>query len=331
MLEELLDYRLTERHFLLELQMAIIQGLMDESNAYASEHTNSLDLLEEFVRLLDAARASEQDLRKRLIVSEEQRCDLQRLCDERRVRPSKIAESTSSGVLHKADSTISGEKIHELSREELKDLLEALIRERNALRESSAWLEQGQAEAVGTLHDRIALLTEELQHKSREHTDAVEKLEDFVGLLESAHTNEYSALVEIENRDNKLLDMQAERDEEQIRYRRTLGRVQGNVTSQAGPNVARPHDVLYSVKEVIAHLRDQIERLKLEKEALSADLEQTQQGHREVVAALNGHIQILMKELNTRIRGSQQSASSALELLREIEVLQAAEGALADD
>ncbi|KAH9600625.1 hypothetical protein LSM04_006309 [Trypanosoma melophagium] len=210
-------------------------------------------------------------------------------------------------------------------------------------------------EAMDGLNNKIAGLMVELEVKGMEYTDTLGKLEEFVVLLEAARAAEKSALLTLEQREQELFDLQAAHNEEtrelECIMRQLEARVESLQDSQRGlrgqqepkqreqeqeegeqtPRVGEgvspdSHSTSGAEKDdVVRAMRQQLERLKREKEALTMELEVKGRQHDDAMDVLNRNIGDLMSELDSRIRGFQVSATSAKEMLREIALLRSAE------
>ncbi|ORC87994.1 uncharacterized protein TM35_000192380, partial [Trypanosoma theileri] len=331
--------------------------LLEELEEQATEHTDMLEKMEEMVVLLEEARQTECSVRNDLFAREEELLELQRFRDEeRRERDSMLqAQHNLLMISRNSHEELTKEKLQELTDEclrveELEQQVGQLQQENASLKEEMARRAVSHKEALDILNSKIAGLMVELEVKGMEYTDTLGKLEEFVVLLEAARAAEKSALLTLEQREQELFDLQAAHNEEtreleciirQLEAR--LGALQEtqrelseqqqqhqqeqrqhegesvSVDPQSSGNVGAERD------DVVRAMRQQLERLKREKEALTMELEVKGRQHDDAMDVLNRNIGDLMSELDSRIRGFQVSATSAKEMLREIALLRSAE------
>ncbi|KEG07443.1 hypothetical protein DQ04_09781000 [Trypanosoma grayi] len=327
--------------------------LLDELEERATEYTDMLEKMEEMVVLLEEARQAEVSARNRLFAQEEALMELQRCRDEeqrerdglRHVQRNLAAAAAQQNRDDaEEEAALLGE---EPQLEELQQRLRGLEEENNALKEEMTRRSVSHKEAMESLNNKIAALMVELEVKGLEYTDTLGKLEEFVGLLEGARQAEKAALLTLERREQELFDLQAAHDEEMQELESAMRQLESAVETMQDdrhqPTVAPssitavetveagdPHDDNNST-EVLYSMRQQLERLKREKEALVVELEVKGRQHDDAMDVLNRNIGDLMGELDSRIRGCQVSATSAKELLREISLLRTAEEEAEED
>ncbi|EKF39607.1 hypothetical protein MOQ_000161 [Trypanosoma cruzi marinkellei] len=298
-----------------------------------------LEKSEEMVQLLEEARQAECSARSELFKREEALLELQRRRDDD-LRELEAVTHAHRNLLHairqpregmtddNAEESFSeAERVQGIERHAVQ-----LESENIALREEMAQRAVAHREAMEGLNKKITKLMEELEAKGVEYTETLGKLEEFVGLLEAARAAEKSALIALEKREQELFELQAAHDEEMRELESAMKGLDGGALPLQGgaedfPAAEMPAST--AVEDVDANavraMRQQLERLKREKEALLMELEVKGRQHEDALNVVNRNIGELMGEIDSRIRGCQVSATSAKELLREIALLRSAE------
>ncbi|EPY22072.1 hypothetical protein AGDE_13570 [Angomonas deanei] len=295
--------------------------LLEELDESAAEYTDTLEKLEEFVALLDAARESEKDSRERLVKREDELLTMQQDRDRLRKEFEEAMDSQrrlSASSLVEDGEGRGGFAGSNALVQSLKDEIEQLRKERSELQATLEQNEMDQREAVDSLNSHIADLMEELEEKGGEYSVTLEKLEEFVSLLEAARAGERSALLQVESREEELMDLTAERNE-----------LHGAL-----------EDILPELEEFLARLREEVEEDSVERRApgyeggttaptsaddLSVLVRGTLTKMEEYLARVKSEKEELKKELNKRKDNSQVAHSSAERMLREIEFLRSQE------
>ncbi|SYZ65940.1 hypothetical_protein (plasmid) [Leishmania braziliensis MHOM/BR/75/M2904] len=204
--------------------------------------------------------------------------------------------------------------------------------------------------------DRLCSVEQELECTSLECTDTLEKLEEFVNLLDGARGAERAAVHARDECERELHALQERYDREVAENQRLLLRegrgaddapggptwTEGAVDFGAqrdsggddsiiepgrrGDGGGRSAPVLRTIQEAASvGLGEQLEQLKREKEVLMEELEAKGVSYNDALALLNQHISQLMEELSVHLRGGETSASNARALLLEIAELRAAQ------
>ncbi|RNE97923.1 hypothetical protein TraAM80_09092, partial [Trypanosoma rangeli] len=313
--------------------------LLEELDERATEYTDMLEKTEEMMQLLEDARQAECSARNALFKREEALLELERrrdievrdlenmthahrnLLQTMRQSQGLLATNNMAGLLSEADC------VPDLQRQA------ALLEQENgALRQEMARRAVAHREAMEVLNNKVVTLMEELEVKGVEYTETLAKLEEFVGLLEASRAAEKAALMALERREQELFELQAAHDEEMrelegaMKQLNVLSPPQQESREEARAAEAPPDTARESGNaNVVRSMRQQLERLKREKEALAMELEVKGRQHDDAMDVLNRNIGELMGELDSRIRGCQVSATSAKELLRDIALLRSAE------
>ncbi|KAF5221163.1 hypothetical protein TcCL_ESM03298 [Trypanosoma cruzi] len=298
-----------------------------------------LEKSEEMVQLLEEARQAECSARSELFNREEALLELQRRRDDD-LRELEAVTHAHRNLLHairqpregmtddNAEESFSeAERVQGIERHAVQ-----LESENIALREEMAQRAVAHREAMEGLNNKISKLMEELEAKGMEYTETLGKLEEFVGLLEAARAAEKSALMALEKREQELFELQAAHDEEMRELESAMKGLDGGALPPQGGAADFPAAEMQANtavadvdKNAVRTMRQQLERLKREKEALVMELEVKGRQHEDALNVLNRNIGELMGELDSRIRGCQVSATSAKELLHEIALLRSAE------
>ncbi|CAC9488367.1 hypothetical_protein_-_conserved [Leishmania infantum] len=217
---------------------------------------------------------------------------------------------------------------------------------------------------VVSYEERLRAVEQDHELTSMECTDMLERLEEFVNLLEAARAAERAAVDSRDDCERELRALQDRYDREVAanqrlflqREGRAADRVSGTPSwaahdedsgAQRGSSIddslsepdhgddggGRSQPVSRTARDTTSEgLREQLEQLKREKEALMEELEAKGMRYRDALALLNEHISQLMEELSLHLRDGVTSANNARALLLEIAELRAAQertGALA--
>ncbi|KAG5479663.1 hypothetical protein CUR178_03426 [Leishmania enriettii] len=219
---------------------------------------------------------------------------------------------------------------------------------------------------VNAYGERVRSVERELKCTSMECTDTLDKLEEFVRLLEGARAAEMAALRARDGYQKDLHALQARYDlavEEKQRLLLLMGEGRESRDASVVPSwaecgidagsrlddcedtglIQRSRDGVgggrsppESSSRAITPVgwQEQLEQLKREKEALMEELDARSVSYNDALTLLNLHISQLMEELSMHLRGGEASASNARVLLREISelrVMQGRTGALFND
>ncbi|CCD18195.1 hypothetical protein, conserved [Trypanosoma vivax Y486] len=355
--DELLSRVIIERATVLVMQRTFVFGfkhlvmlrarremdLLEELEEQAIEHTDMLEKMEEMVVLLEEARQAECTARCELFAREEM-VDLLRSREYDR-RPRDGGQLALRDLFQRVqgDQVVSGRGAvtstsSNVAAGTLCADLQKLNEEKAALKEELEIQSVRHKEALEALNKKIAGLMLELEEKGMEYTDTVGKLEEFVGLLEAARAAEQAALVTLEAREQELFDLQDAHDEEMRELENVVHQLEARIEELQGsacttsPSVSAEEcrvteggTAADRTSEMFQFMRQKLELLKREKEALLMELEAKNRQHDSALDELNRNIGGLMTDLDSRIRGCQVSATSAKELLREISLLRSVE------
>ncbi|RNF25810.1 uncharacterized protein Tco025E_02065, partial [Trypanosoma conorhini] len=313
--------------------------LLEELDERATEYTDMLEKTEEMMQMLEEARQAECSARNDLYKREEALLELERRRDVE-VRDLESMTHAHRNLLQSvrySQEMLSNNQVAGLLREaervsDLQRQTALLEQENGALRQEMAQRAVAHREAMEVLNNKVATLMEELEVKGTEYTETLGKLEEFVGLLEASRAAEKAALMTLERREQELFELQAAHDEEMRELEGAMRQLDllslplqegyGDARAAEAPPGTTPDS---GDAGVVRSMRQQLERLKREKEALAMELEVKGRQHDDAMDVLNRNIGDLMGELDSRIRGCQVSATSAKELLRDIAMLRSAE------
>ncbi|CAJ04669.1 hypothetical protein LMJF_22_1320 [Leishmania major strain Friedlin] len=205
--------------------------------------------------------------------------------------------------------------------------------------------------------ERLSSVEQDHELASMECTDMLERLEEFVNLLEAARAAEMAAVESRDDCERELRALQDRYDREVVAKQRLFlqreGRAAEGVSgipawaaydedsgaqrgSSIGDSLSHPDHggdgggrslpVSRTARDTTSEgLRKQLEQLKREKEALMEELEAKGMRYRDALTLLNQHISQLMEELSLHLRDGVTSANNARSLLLEIAELRAAQ------
>ncbi|KPI82940.1 hypothetical protein ABL78_8042 [Leptomonas seymouri] len=341
-----------------------IAALSLELEAATATCTDNLEKLEEFVVLLEDARESERVLRGELMLKEEEVFALRVKVGVSHMqgayrggRVGEFSPSDADGAV--VERTSAGVQRGGAVEKEVTELK----RVRDSFKEVSESHVEGYVQEVEELKNMVDGLSAQLEEKCEEYTGVLEKLEELVGLLEAARAGERAALQSLDDAERELGAQQAQRDVEmgatqhiidQLRsevnaLKRQLSESVGNMaqepflrdcTEALSPRteslgcesnvrnaVTAAHaNTSHTAQGIELSMREQLEQLKREKEALLEELLLKDTSYNDALAALNQHVGQLMEELSVHLRGGEESAMNARALLREIDDLRVAHG-----
>ncbi|KPA85778.1 putative mitochondrial hypothetical protein, unknown function [Leptomonas pyrrhocoris] len=276
-----------------------IGALTVELEAMSAECTDTLEKLEECMALLEESRQGEAELRERLMSKEDEvfklKCQLdfaQKELVESEARMAAQGPAVDPQVLSALEDEVAVLRVD-------KDELEDAFARRN---------EEHQLE-VDALNDKVDELTAELEDKGEDYANTLEKLEEFVGLLETARASERAALQSLDDTEHELGVQQAQHDDEMAAthriidgLRRERNDLQRQLSERVGGASLEPlrgertevrspqsatlggdedegtatsgtlRSAMQATRGSSSTMREQLEQLKREKEALLSEL-----------------------------------------------------------